>query len=92
MSCSPWPAPATPARRSTSRAYAILAGAGLQEADLQNTPDLPYDDDERRAWIAQGRPASALAQNFLFAGKHAAMLATCVVNGWEAIGDVAGAS
>ncbi len=59
----------------------ILAGAGLQEEDLQNTPDLPYDEDERRAWIAEGRPASALAQNC--SGKHAAMLATCVVNGWD---------
>ena len=34
----------------------ILAGAGLQEEDLQNTPDLPYDEDERRSWIAEGRP------------------------------------
>jgi L-asparaginase II len=59
----------------------ILAGAGLQEQDLQNTPDLPYDEDERRSWIAEGRPASALAQNC--SGKHAAMLATCVVNGWD---------
>ena len=59
----------------------ILDGAGLKEDDLQNTPDLPYDEDERRSWIAEGRPASALAQNC--SGKHAAMLATCVVNGWD---------
>jgi L-asparaginase II len=59
----------------------ILADAGLQEQDLQNTPDLPYDEDERRSWIAEVRPASALAQNC--SGKHAAMLATCVVNGWD---------
>jgi L-asparaginase II len=58
----------------------ILAGAGLTEADLQNTPDLPYDEDERRAWIRAGRQAVPLAQNC--SGKHAAMLATCVAAGW----------
>jgi L-asparaginase II len=59
----------------------ILDGAGLKEDDLQNTPDLPYDEAERRSWIADGRPASPLAQNC--SGKHAAMLATCVANGWD---------
>ena len=59
----------------------ILAGAGLTEQDLQNTPDLPYDDSERKAWIASGREATALAQNC--SGKHAAMLAACVAAGWD---------
>ena len=59
----------------------ILAGAGLTEQDLQNTPDLPYDDSERKAWIASGRVATALAQNC--SGKHAAMLAACVAAGWD---------
>jgi L-asparaginase II len=59
----------------------ILAGAGLTEADLQNTPDYPIDDDEQDAWIRSGRPKTAIAQNC--SGKHAAMLATCVVNGWD---------
>jgi L-asparaginase II len=59
----------------------ILDGAGLDEQDLQNTPDLPYDESERRAWIRAGRQASSLAQNC--SGKHAAMLATCVVAGWD---------
>lgn len=59
----------------------ILAAAGLSEADLQNTPDLPHDPTERSRWIAEGRPASSLAQNC--SGKHAAMLATCVVNDWD---------
>ncbi|WP_246092226.1 asparaginase [Oryzihumus leptocrescens] len=59
----------------------ILAGAGLTEADLQNTPDLPYDEVERKAWVAAGREATPLAQNC--SGKHAAMLATCVLNGWD---------
>jgi len=59
----------------------ILAGAGLSEHDLQNTPDLPYDETERTAWIADGRKATALAQNC--SGKHSAMLATCVVADWD---------
>ncbi|NMM22400.1 MAG: asparaginase [Phycicoccus sp.] len=59
----------------------ILAGAGLTEQELQNTPDLPYDETERTEWIAAGRDATSLAQNC--SGKHAAMLATCVVAGWD---------
>jgi L-asparaginase II len=59
----------------------ILAGAGLTEQDLQNTPDLPYDETERKAWIAAGREATSLAQNC--SGKHSAMLATCVAAGWD---------
>ncbi len=59
----------------------ILAGAGLTEQDLQNPPDLPYDETERAAWIAAGRKATALAQNC--SGKHSAMLATCVAAGWD---------
>ena len=59
----------------------MLADAGLTEADLQNTPDLPYDPDERDVWIAAGRVARPLAQNC--SGKHAAMLATCRLNGWD---------
>jgi L-asparaginase II len=60
---------------------AMLADAGLSEADLQNTPDLPYDDGERDVWIAAGRTARPLAQNC--SGKHAAMLATCLLRGWD---------
>jgi len=59
----------------------LLAGAGLDESALQNTPDLPYDDAERRTWIADGRPPSSLAQNC--SGKHAGMLATCVAASWD---------
>jgi L-asparaginase II len=59
----------------------ILAGAGLTEQDLQNTPDLPYDETERTEWIAAGRKATSLAQNC--SGKHSAMLATCVAAGWD---------
>jgi len=59
----------------------ILAGAGLSEQDLQNTPDLPYEEAERRAWLASGRGPTSLAQNC--SGKHSAMLATCVAAGWD---------
>jgi L-asparaginase II len=59
----------------------ILAGVGLTEQDLQNTPDLPYDETERTEWIAAGRKATSLAQNC--SGKHSAMLATCVAAGWD---------
>jgi L-asparaginase II len=58
----------------------ILAGAGLGEEVLQNTPDLPLGEAERVLWQRLRRPATAKAQNC--SGKHAAMLATCVVNGW----------
>lgn len=59
----------------------ILAGAGLTETDLQNTPDYPYDEAARVAWIAGGQPKQSLSQNC--SGKHSSMLATCVANGWD---------
>jgi L-asparaginase II len=59
----------------------ILAGAGLTEADLQNTPDLPIEPDARIAWIRAGRGPEPVAQNC--SGKHAAMLRTCVRAGWD---------
>jgi L-asparaginase II len=60
-------------------ALEILKSAGLTESDLQNTPDRPLD---RKARIAFGaKPATSLAANC--SGKHAGMLATCVVKGWD---------
>lgn len=58
----------------------ILAGAGLTVDALLNTPGLPLDDSEAVAWRAAGRGPASPAQNC--SGKHAAMLATCVENGW----------
>jgi L-asparaginase II len=58
----------------------ILRRAGLTEADLQTPPDFPLSEDAKRAKLATG-----LAQQPLFmncSGKHAAMLLTCVRNGW----------
>ena len=62
-------------------AAAILASAGRSEADLQNTPAYPIDEQEHDAWLRAGRAPSSLAQNC--SGKHAAMVATCVANGWD---------
>jgi L-asparaginase II len=58
----------------------ILAGAGLDETALQTPPDVPLDDVERDAWLREGRGREPVAMNC--SGKHAAMLATCVLNGW----------
>jgi L-asparaginase II len=58
----------------------ILASAGLAEDALQTPPGYPLDDDAREAVIrAGGGPAPVLMN---CSGKHAAMLATCVANGW----------
>lgn len=61
-------------------AMAILADAGLTPAALRNSTDVPYGVAEREAWLAAGKGATQLAQNC--SGKHAALLATCVRNGW----------
>ncbi|WP_104108622.1 asparaginase [Arthrobacter sp. N199823] len=63
-----------------STAAAILAAAGLTPADLGNSTDLPYGVAERAQWLAAGNGPTHLAQNC--SGKHAALLATCVHNGW----------
>jgi L-asparaginase II len=58
----------------------ILADAGLSEADLQTPPDYPLDDAAREAVIREGGQRTPVLMNC--SGKHAAMLATCVANGW----------
>lgn len=58
-----------------------LASAGLSEADLQNTPTLPLYEPEQQRWIREGLAPASIAQNC--SGKHAGMLATCVVAGWD---------
>jgi L-asparaginase II len=59
----------------------ILDSAGLDEAALQTPPDYPLDDQARDELLRAGGDKSSLAMNC--SGKHAAMLATCVVNGWD---------
>ena len=59
----------------------ILAGAGLSEGDLQTPLDWPLDDDARLDVIRAGGEKSSIQMNC--SGKHAAMLATCVLRGWD---------
>jgi L-asparaginase II len=66
---------------------AILAGAGLTEADLENTPALPYAPAAQADWLRSGGQATSLAQNC--SGKHAAMLATAVALGAPTAGYLA---
>ena len=56
-------------------AVAILAKAGLDEHSLKCVLDRPLDEELRRT-----AEPTRLAMNC--SGKHAGMLATCVVNGW----------
>lgn len=65
-----------------------LAAAGLTVADLANTADLPLDRAAAHAVIRNRGGPSPLLQNC--SGKHAAMLATCVANGWPTEGYLAG--
>src|SRR6476659_8340014 len=58
----------------------ILASAGLSEADLQTPPDYPLDDAAREQVIREGGSKAPVLMNC--SGKHAAMLATCIANGW----------
>ncbi len=59
----------------------ILASVGLDESALQTPPDYPLDETARTAYLRAGLERSPIAMNC--SGKHAAMLATCVVNGWD---------
>ena len=58
----------------------ILACAGLDEDALQTPPDYPIDDAAREEVIRAGGAKTSILMNC--SGKHAAMLATCVANGW----------
>jgi L-asparaginase II len=62
----------------------LLAGAGVTEQALGNVPDLPLDPAVRDQWLREGREPSKLVQNC--SGKHAAMIATCVVRDWQISG------
>jgi L-asparaginase II len=58
----------------------ILAAHGLDETALRNVADLPVGVAEQQAWLRDGGVPTQLAQNC--SGKHAAMVSTCVINGW----------
>jgi L-asparaginase II len=59
----------------------ILAGAGLDESALINTPGYPWHVHSAHEAIRLNRPKSSLSMDC--SGKHAGMLATCIVNGWD---------
>ncbi len=58
----------------------ILAKARLDPSALQCPPDWPLDSATRVAFIRRGESTSPLFMNC--SGKHAAMLLSCVRNGW----------
>ncbi|MEV2247618.1 asparaginase [Streptomyces sp. NPDC049970] len=62
----------------------MLAEHGLKPDDLQTPPDLPLDPVEAEAYLAAGGVREPLTMNC--SGKHAAMLAVCVLNGWDTAG------
>ncbi|MFC8698553.1 asparaginase [Streptomyces parvus] len=59
----------------------MLAEHGLSPADLQTPPDLPLDPVEAETYLAAGNVRERITMNC--SGKHAAMLAVCVRNGWD---------
>ncbi|EFE75680.1 asparaginase [Streptomyces filamentosus] len=59
----------------------MLAEHGLKPADLQTPPDLPLDPVEAETYLAAGNVRERITMNC--SGKHAAMLAVCVRNGWD---------
>ena len=59
----------------------ILALGGLDESALQTPPDYPLDDAERELVLRADGEKTPIQMNC--SGKHAAMLLTCVVNGWD---------
>jgi L-asparaginase II len=65
----------------------ILSGAGLTEADLRCPPSWPIDPETARRLMTSGEDMSRIRMNC--SGKHSAMLATCVVNGWDPAGYLA---
>ena len=62
----------------------ILASVGLREMALGNPVDWPLDREAERELVRSGGVASKVHMNC--SGKHAAMLATCVVNDWPLSG------
>ncbi|PZS13981.1 MAG: asparaginase [Pseudonocardiales bacterium] len=64
-----------------AEARAILNAAGLDDAALQCPPELPSGREAMLAHVRAGRGPQRICHNC--SGKHAAMLATCVVNGWD---------
>ncbi|MEV7635167.1 asparaginase [Pseudarthrobacter enclensis] len=71
-------------KRHRDGALRILELHSLSITDLENSTDLPYGTAEREEWLRNGGGATQLTQNC--SGKHAAMAATCAINGWPVRG------
>ena len=65
----------------------ILAGVSLTEAALACPPDWPLDEQAKVEVVRAGGEKAPILMNC--SGKHAAMLATCVINGWPTEGYLA---
>ncbi|MDX6323406.1 MAG: hypothetical protein QOF52_3264 [Propionibacteriaceae bacterium] len=59
----------------------ILARSGLDQSALQTPPDWPVDEVAKEAVLRAGGGRTPLAMNC--SGKHAGMLRTTVLNGWD---------
>jgi L-asparaginase II len=57
----------------------ILADAGIAESAMKNALDKPLGEKEKFAW--GDKPGTQFTQNC--SGKHAGMLVTCQLNGWD---------
>jgi L-asparaginase II len=62
-------------------ALSILSSVGLNESALLNTPGFCVHVPSAHESIRSGRGKTALQMDC--SGKHAGMLATCVINGWS---------
>ncbi|MEU4213465.1 asparaginase [Streptomyces sp. NPDC026206] len=58
----------------------MLDEFGVPEEGLQTPPDLPLDPVEAESYLASGLVRDRVTMNC--SGKHAAMIAVCVANGW----------
>jgi L-asparaginase II len=73
--------------RHVATARRIRADVGLDERALANTADLPLDRQAAERLLAAGGERAPVYMNC--SGKHAAMVATCVINGWDVDGYLA---
>ncbi|MGW1743350.1 asparaginase [Nocardia sp. NPDC001965] len=62
----------------------LLDRFGFGEDDLACPPDLPGDEQTRAGVLSRGEKPAKRYMNC--SGKHAAMLATCALNGWPVTG------
>lgn len=67
--------------RHVAAVRAILADAGLGEESLQCPPAWPSDTQTRDELVRAGGSPASVRMNC--SGKHAAMLAACVAQGWD---------